>query len=313
VIKDFVRLTKRIVNFPEKSPPEKFASYISRWIRLFPGIPAPVRLPNGQWWLLDTDFIGHSLIEGGYETAECDFVARFLKPGMTVVDVGAHRGFYTLLFSKWVGRQGRVLSFEPSPRELRRLKLHLKINFCRNVQVEGCALGEEDSSAANLYVVRENSVLNSLRPPDTVFSASPTPVAVRRLDDMLSQAQLENVDFVKLDVEGGELSVLRGAEQLLKKVPRPVILCEVLEQLTRAWGYPARLVVEHLFQRGFVWFGLDAGSELVPIAREQSEFHGNFIAVPKESLQAVTHLCVPTNSPRAGSLLWKKELAARTR
>jgi FkbM family methyltransferase len=72
--------------------------------------------------------------------------------GMTVLDVGAHNGFYTLLASKKVGPSGRVIAFEPSPRERQRLLSNLWINRCSNVIVEPVALAEEDS-VATLFVV----------------------------------------------------------------------------------------------------------------------------------------------------------------
>jgi FkbM family methyltransferase len=283
------RLLSRLVEFRKKSRQEKFQSYAYRWIRWFPGIPAPVRHPSGGWWLMDRDFIGESLLKGGYETAESTLAARFLRPGMTVLDIGAHRGFHTLLFSKKVGGQGHVLSFEPSPADRKRLELHLKINFRRNVKVIGCALGEEAGSA-DLYAVPANSVLNSLRPPDTAFETSRTPVAVRRLDDVLSEMRIGLIDFIKLDVEGGELGVLKGAQDLLSRLPRPVVLCEVLEQRTRPWGYPGRLIIEYLSQKEFVWFELNDKGNLLAIPQEQSEFNGNFVAVPKESVANVANL-----------------------
>jgi FkbM family methyltransferase len=300
-MKELANLTKRILNFRKKSRQKKFESYASRLIRWFPGVPFPVRLPSGFWWLMDTDFIGQSLLDGGYETVESDFAANFLKPGMTVLDVGAHRGFHTLLFSRKVGKHGHVLSFEPSPPDGKRLRLHLKLNQCRNVEVIQCALGEEDG-AANLYAVPANSVLNSLRPPSTGFPTCTIPVPVRKLDGVLSHAPFQRVDFMKLDVEGGELGVLKGAEQLLSTVPRPVILCEVLQKATGAWGYSSRLIVEYLSERGFVWFVLNEKAELVPTGDESREFQGNFIAVPAESLPRIAHLRAPAhgNSHVAG-------------
>ncbi|MGB2676645.1 MAG: FkbM family methyltransferase [Candidatus Acidiferrum sp.] len=292
-MKELTKLAKRIVNFRKKSPQEKFASYAYRWIRWFPGVPAPVRPPIGFWWLMDNDFIGRSLLEGGYENAECNFEKRFVKPGMTVLDIGAHRGFHTLLLSKKVGQGGRVISFEPSPRDAKRLNLHLKMNFCRNVEIKDCALGEE-SGSANLYVVQAETVCNSLKPPDTDLPASATSIQIRKLDDVLAQSQVKSVDFIKLDIEGGELSALKGARRLLEKVPRPVILCEVLEKRTRPWGYPARLIIEYLSQRKFLWFELGADAELLPLDCGESEFNGNFVAVPIESLSTVAKPYAPT-------------------
>ena len=98
------------------------------------------------------------------------------------------------------------------------------------------------------------------------------------------------MEFIKLDVEGGELAVLRGAEELLQRVPRPVILCEVLEMRTRPWGYPDRLIIEFLVSKDFVWFELCSKGDILALKGTSSEFHGNFVAVPRESLEAVATL-----------------------
>jgi FkbM family methyltransferase len=283
-------LLQRLINFPRKTPRQRFESFIYRWMRWFPNTPAPMRLPNGIWWLIERDFIGRELLESGFENAEYNFAGQFVKPGMTVIDIGAHRGFYTLLFSKKVGPYGRVLSFEPSSRERKRLNMHLRINFCSNVEVEDCALGEADENASLYLVYGGDTGCNSLRPPDTALPTSPTPVVVRKLDDVLARAKVRSVDFIKLDVEGGELGVLKGAEQLLQRTPRPLILCEVLEQRTRPWGYSGRLIIDFLLAKNFIWFDLSQHCDIVPIENSRSEFHGNFLAVPRESLELVASL-----------------------
>jgi len=143
-------------------------------------------------------------------------------------------------------------------------------------------------------VVEGNTVLNSLRPQPNARSATPTRVAVRPLDKVLGELRVEKVDFIKLDVEGAELAVLRGAAQLLGTVPRPVILCEVQEETSRAWGYSSRQIVEQLHARGFVWFRLNDQGDLIPVADELAGFGRNLLAVPTESLQAVAPLCAST-------------------
>ena len=168
--------------------------------------------------------------------------------------------------------------------------MNLAMNFCRNVNVLPWALGEEDGSAT-LYVVEGNTVLNSLRPQANAKSATPTRVAVRPLDMVLGELRVERVDFVKLDVEGAELAVLRGATRLLGTLPRPVILCEVQEETSLAWGYSSRQIVEQLRARGFVWFRLNDQGDLFPVAEERERFGRNLVAVPTESLQAVAPLC----------------------
>jgi len=128
----------RLGRFLKKPWSEKVRSMTLRWVRM---MPLPVRLPFGVWWLAEDDWLGKAILCGGLENAERSVVERILQPGMRVLDIGAHHGFYTLLASRKVGAGGRVLAFEPSPRERRKLLRHLRLNRCTNVQVEDCALG----------------------------------------------------------------------------------------------------------------------------------------------------------------------------
>ena len=96
----------RINGFLRKPLHEKSRSFYARWRRIFPSLPFPVRLPYGAWFMARNDYFGPELTYDGFETVERAFVQNFLKPGMTVLDVGAHHGIYTLLASKLVGKSG---------------------------------------------------------------------------------------------------------------------------------------------------------------------------------------------------------------
>ncbi|MBI4373194.1 MAG: FkbM family methyltransferase, partial [Candidatus Omnitrophica bacterium] len=101
------------------------------------GTPLPYRLPYGSRWLLGRDAIDYLLFStGDWEPEVWRFVDRFLRQGMTMLDVGAHHGFYTLLASKCVGSEGKVFAFEPAEPQRKKLLKHLRLNHCRNVQVE---------------------------------------------------------------------------------------------------------------------------------------------------------------------------------
>ena len=164
---------------------------------------------------------------------------------MVVLDIGAHHGFYTLLASKIVGLPGKVFAFEPSPRERGALSRHIALNRCRNVTVEALAVGSTNGSG-NLFVVQGfQTGCNSLRPPapDVPGALSSTEIQVVRLDDWLEKNQIDHIDFIKLDVEGGEIEVLNAAERLFLRRSRPVILVEVQDIRTQQWGYPAKEIV----------------------------------------------------------------------
>jgi FkbM family methyltransferase len=268
--------------FLQKPRQEKVRFLYSHWVRTFPKIPFPVRLPFGAWWLARNDHVSKPIIEGKFEAGVLAFLNRFLRQGMTVLDLGAHHGFYTLLASKRIGNTGTVFSFEPSARERKALRLHLKLNRCKNVAVQEMALGDQNTDS-DLYVVEDWAAgCNSLRPPDVPARTSPVSVHVVRLDDWLAEQRIDRVDFIKLDVEGAELSILKGAQGLLKGASRPVILSEVQDVRTLPWGYRARDIVTTLEQSRYQWFQLSPQGSLLEISPDRDAFDANLVAVPSE-------------------------------
>jgi len=275
---------------------QKRGSIYTRLTRAFPGIPFPVRLPFGAWWLARNDSISARVVYGGFENAETNFVSRFLKSGMHFVDIGAHHGYYTLLASRQVGGEGIVLAIEPSPRERKQLGLHLRINRCRNVQVESYALGETEGMAELHLVLGSDSSCNSLRKPEVGEEIGMVPVSVQRLDRVLEERNFLNIDLVKIDVEGAEISVLQGADNLLRQRPRPVVMAEVQDIRTNPWGYPAKTIIAFLSAKNFHWFRPLADGSLEGINVKQEEYDGNFVAVPDERLSGVRHLLSEENT-----------------
>lgn len=100
---------------------------------------------------------------------------------------------------------------------------------------------------------------------------------------------MKSVDFMKLDVEGGELSVLQGAQRLLESAPRPVILTEVQDIRTQPWGYRAREIISFLSDKGYRWFSISADGSLAPLEVFAETFDGNFVACPEESEPILDH------------------------
>jgi FkbM family methyltransferase len=270
-----------------KSIGSRWTSITRPWIEGFSNARVLARLPFGAWWIPRNDHVSRPLLNGTFEVAELAFVQRFLQPGMTVLDVGAHHGLYTLLASKRVGRKGKVFAFEPSPRERKALRMHLRINLCSNVTVQAHAVGSEDTESI-LYVVESWAAgCNSLKPPDVPAEISRTRVHVVRLDDWLAEFKIERVDFIKLDVEGAELAVLRGARKFLERRPRPVILVEVQDIRTTPWGYAARDIVNILEQLEYTCLQLSPQGQLLEIDTGRKEFDLNLVAIPNERNQSM--------------------------
>ena len=275
-------LARRLGRFLASPSRSKYITLANRARRVFPDMPIPLRLPFGAWWLAENSALDNELIYGQFERMETGFVKRLLRRDMTVVDIGAHHGLYTLLASKRVGWDGRVVAIEPSPRECARLEKHLRINRCSNVKLVPCAVGEGPREA-DLYVMDGfHDWCNSLRPPATEGPTRTVRVQVRRLDDILSELKISRVDFIKLDVEGAELSVFYGAMGLLHRENRPAMLVEVQDVRTQRWGYAAREILRFLIRMDYQWFVIAAKGALLPISCQEQTYDANLVALPVE-------------------------------
>ena len=284
-----------LTRFLSKSwPDKKNAIYFrlrSMGNRLFESLLLPVRLPYGGWWLGAIDSCRDAIVEGRFEEAEWRFVKRFLKKGMTVLDIGAHHGFYTILAAKKVGGEGRVIAFEPSARERWRLLTNLKFNHCSKVKVEPFAVSNIDGEAPFFVVDGRQTMFNSLRPP--AISAPTRMVVVKTvtLDNYLAKEHIQRMDFVKIDAEGTELAILTGAQNSFGTKFRPVIMIEASDLRTSQWNYSASAIHEKLALQGYRWFTLERDGQLRPYQNSTAQY--NFVAVPEEKLDQLQEFTQP--------------------
>lgn len=201
--------------------------------------------------------------------ASHDLFADYIRPGDTVVDVGGNLGFTTLVFSRLAGGSGRVHTFEPGPRMFAKLSGMASRNELTNVTLHHCGCGSKSESLVlNIPASSGNA---SLRPTDEVLATvkHQDTVQIRPLDDEL--AGLEALAFIKVDTEGFEIDVLRGAEKLIQRF-RPVIYIELSQEYQKS----SRESVSWLKERGYVF---DVEPDL------SSAHNGdNFIVRPAEKL-----------------------------
>jgi FkbM family methyltransferase len=287
--RDRASIAGRIWQFLQQPRRAQYISLAYRARRVFPEMPIPLRLPFGALWLAEKSALDDDLIHEGFEEAEIAFIETLLKPGMTAIDAGAHHGLYTLLASKRVGRRGRVIAFEPSPRERNRLQRHLWLNRCKNVNVQSCALGDERREADLFLAEGREDWCNSLRAPQINAPTVAVRVEVERVDDVLEKLGVTRVDFIKLDIEGAELSFLQGARTTLA-LSRPVILAEVQDVRTRPWDYAAREVIDFLARADYCWFALTANRNLQPISTHLKTYDANLVALPAERIDDIRQM-----------------------
>jgi len=293
----------RFERFLVKPWDEKRRIVGSRFDRLLHRAPFVTRIDPGFLWVAWQDVIRDSVLDGSFEKAERAFVQKFLRPGMVVLDIGAYCGLYTLTASKKVGPKGRVIAFEPSSYQMRRLRWHLVLNRAVNVTTEKLALGNTEGQSAFFIAPGGFAGFSSLRAPSAIDApVSPARVNVTTLDAYLARKNVARVDFIKIDVEGGELDVFKGASNLLRREPRPVILSELEDRRTEAWGHKAKDAAVFLQGLGFRWFRPLPNGSLTRIPDDPHLYERNFVAVPDER---VSEIVETTAGPEASDLQGK--------
>lgn len=168
---------------------------------------------RGRWWHPAAGGKLLRVLNGSYEPEQSALFDALIEPGATVFDVGAHVGYYTMLSSQLAGERGHVIAFEPNPRNFAFLQRHVAMNRLANVRVEELAVSDTNGTAHFEFGTGSG----------TGHLAGDGALTVRtvRLDDYCGANDLRP-DAIKIDVEGGELAVLRGAESTLASA-RPVI------------------------------------------------------------------------------------------
>jgi FkbM family methyltransferase len=210
-------------------------------------------------------------------------LSAILRPGMVMVDVGAYVGQFTLISSRVANNEIRIFSFEPTPDVFRQLCRNVKANRCAHVTCIQAALSDTPGKA-NFYFYPESHDQNSLRALAS-SDASCVEVAVETIDSISDKYLIDRIDVIKVDVEGNELSVLKGARRSLAQF-RPVLIIEVSRH-QRAYGYTGADIKTLLREFCYDAFRVQPGT-CPPYEFSANEInsrvsHFNIVAIPSEA------------------------------
>jgi FkbM family methyltransferase len=216
------------------------------------------RLVNGMPIEVDPrDVIGAEILRSYmWESETVRFVWGWLRAGMTVLDVGAHVGQYTLLASGLVGPAGRVIAFEPHPVLGPVLRRNVSRAGGQNVTVLAVALGRAPGPGTLVLHPPDNFGGSSLRPGDASTDHARATVEVTTLDEALGRLGGPPVDLAKIDVEGAELDVLEGARGTLAANPGIVLIVEFMRANPLRFGRTVEDLEARLRELGFQLFTL---------------------------------------------------------
>lgn len=245
-------------------------------------VPNPYQYPRGSLRLLEresvrmtvdiSDYVGHYLYFG-FKDAGIERLFALCGENSIVIDVGANIG-WTCLRMAGKARQGHVIAFEPDPVNAARCLANAALNGFPNLKIETLALGETDGLAS--MEVRTPANLGGNR---IAANGGTTPVTIRRMDHVASVGELHRIDLIKIDVEGYELKVLKGARETLAR-HKPRLFIEVDEQNLFDQGDSARDLINFLKSCGYSSF-IDAATGAERHASEDfSHCHFDMIVTP---------------------------------
>ncbi len=202
------------------------------------------------------------LYDGSLEEAETDLARKTIKKGWIVLDAGANFGWYASHFSKYVGDEGRVLAFEPIPSTFKELEDNIELNHVTNAILVNQALGSQEGEA-DFFVPRQ--FRGSGGTSQYNYFGDKVSVKITTLDAAMTVHRMERLDFIKADIEGGELGLLLGGRKTIERF-HPHISMEVEGWHTERFGYKPKDIFSLLSEWGYLAF------DIAPDRKSISEF-----------------------------------------
>lgn len=209
-----------------------------------------------------------------FEPDELAMVKKLVKSGSVFFDVGAHIGVYSLIASRLVGSEGAVHAFEPALSTYEVLLKNISLNRVSNVVVNQIAVSEQ-TGEAELFLNLETG-LNSLGQTGRGNPAGTEKVESISLDEYVARHKISPVNFLKVDVEGYEGHVLRGAQRLIEQEHDLTILCELAEKNFRPLNLSVNEVMDWMRERGYEVWEIDRPhSSLVRLETSRTSYQNN--------------------------------------
>jgi FkbM family methyltransferase len=194
-----------------------------------------------------------------FENSTIKFMRANIRPGMVCLDIGANVGYFTLLMAKLTGKAGKVFSFEPTPTVFNCLDSNVSINKLENVKTIMKGLSNCENGMLMFQYQSGYDTLNSLKRvkwlEDRGVAFNETEIEVTTIDDFASLNDIKVIDFIKIDVEGNELNVIKGMKRIITNNPQMILLFECGERYAE-FGYDIADVVEYLSEKNLRCFFL---------------------------------------------------------
>ena len=244
-VAEFIPLRIKIALRGDRAAPSRLANTIHSFLNRLATERYPI-LPCGgvlKGFRMRVDWQLHrSFAYGSWEPEVVRSIQDHVHSGTRVLDIGAQSGFYSLLLSRLVGPEGTVFAFEPLPANFRILEENLRLNSIQNVMIRREAVSDFSGNISFDFPREEVSLIaGPLLPSDNLGTFQ---VPAISLDEFVRQTG-GPIHFIKMDVEGAETAVLRGAVQTLKAF-HPSMVVELHHDLPQDGLHPAITLLQEL-------------------------------------------------------------------
>lgn len=252
------RLARRLMRLPRFKGRDRGLLMLLPYLRPPEGLVS-FSLPSGTLirGQLGDEIDAQLYLYGTFEAITLGVLARCLRPADVVIDVGANIGYFSLELARTIGTRGAVHAFEPNPVTFHRLCENIRANGFPNVHCHPVALGSQRTSVELFQEFPYRSADASLRHRGRAQGSCVT-VHQERLDDFCTSRAI-SPDLIKVDVEGAEMDVLRGAVRLIE-LTRPILMIEHNAAAARLFGYETKEMFRWLrdaFGYALYWIGPD--------------------------------------------------------
>ena len=201
------------------------------------------------------------LIYKNYFETDIEHLKHLVRPGTTVLDIGANIGFFTNIFSQWVTNRGHVIAIEPEPCNVAALKRSIARTRTSNVEIIQAAVAEIEG---NLFLS-----INPMNPADHRLGDEGIPISAVTIDGLMRERGWPLVSLINIDLQGAEPRAIAGGLETISRF-HPAIILEVDDHALRDAGFGSNELIDSLRSLGYVMYSREKNGMKAPLSNEEA-------------------------------------------
>jgi FkbM family methyltransferase len=222
----------------------------------------------------------HVFLFGTFETNTIKCIQKHISKGGVFFDIGANIGCHSLIAAEKVGDKGQIHAFEAISKTYKKLQANIELNGFKNIHTNQVAVYNE-STTLDFYIANDDNLGMSSIYQRKDISTNREQVEAITLDSYIKENNIEKIDFIKIDIEGAELSAIQGMKVTLKHF-KPSLLIEISKEIIHETKQDSIEIISLLHQIGYTMYALSETGDLIETQTEIHNIHDYFFSV-KES------------------------------